>query len=297
MLDKLEYLMALASERHFGRAADACGVTQPTLSAGIKQLEEQLGVLLVQRGSRFIGFTPEGERTLDWARRIVSDSRAMRQEITALKKGLNGRLKIAAIPTALAMVAGITTPYRARHPDVRFTIMSQTSIQILTNLENLEIDAGITYLDNEPLGRVSTVPLYQERYLLLTSPDAPLGDRDKVTWAEASQVPLCLLTPDMQNRRILDELLRSAGGNPQPTLESNSVVVLFAHVRTGRWATIMPSKLAETLGLTGTIRSIPIVEPEAVHTIGLVVPAREPMTPLTAALVAEAKRMAAGLKN
>jgi DNA-binding transcriptional LysR family regulator len=297
MLDKLEYLMALASERHFGRAADACGVTQPTLSAGIKQLEEQLGVLLVQRGSRFIGLTPEGERTLDWARRIVGDSRAMRQEIAALKKGLNGRLKIAAIPTALAMVAGITTPYRARHPDVRFTILSQTSIQILTNLENLEIDAGITYLDNEPLGRVSTVPLYQERYLLLTSSDTPLGHRKKVTWAEAAKVPLCLLTPDMQNRRILDEMLRSAGGNPQPTLESNSVVVLFAHVRTGRWATIMPSRLAETLGLTDTIRSIPIVEPETVHTIGLVVPAREPMTPLTAALVAQAKRMAAGLKD
>src|ERR1700754_2911168 len=147
MLDKLEYLMALATERHFGRAAETGGVTQPTLSAGVKQLEEQLGVLLVQRGSRFIGFTPEGERTLDWARRIVSDSRSMRQEITALKKGLNGRLKIAAIPTALAMVAAITTPYRARHPDVRFTILSQTSIQILTQLENLEIDAGITYLD------------------------------------------------------------------------------------------------------------------------------------------------------
>ena len=292
MLDKLEYLIALAREEHFGRAAETCGVTQPTLSAGIKQLEETLGVLLVQRGSRFIGFTPEGQRTLDWARRIVGDSRAMRQEITALKKGLNGRLKIAAIPTALAMVAAITTPYRARHPDVRFTILSQTSIQILTNLENLEIDAGITYLDNEPLGRVSTIPLYQERYLLLTSPDAPLGNREKVNWAEVAKVPLCLLTPDMQNRRIIDDLLRSAGGDPQPTLESNSVVVLFAHVRTGRWATIMPSKLAETLGLTDTIRAIPIVEPEAVHTIGLVVPAREPMTPLTAALVAEAKRMA-----
>jgi DNA-binding transcriptional LysR family regulator len=297
MLDKLEYLIALAREEHFGRAADACGVTQPTLSAGIKQLEETLGVLLVQRGSRFIGFTPEGQRTLDWARRIVSDTRSMRQEITALKKGLNGRLKIAAIPTALAMVAAITTPYRARHPDVRFTILSQTSIQILTNLENLEIDAGITYLDNEPLGRVATVPLYQERYLLLTSPDAPLGNREKVTWAEVAKVPLCLLTPDMQNRRILEDLLRSAGGDPQPTLESNSVVVLFAHVRTGRWATIMPSKLAETLGLTDTIRAIPIMEPEAVHTIGLVVPAREPMTPLAAALVAEAKRMAAGLKS
>ena len=105
-------------------------------------------------------------------------------------------------------------------------------------------------------------------------------------------MPLCLLTPDMQNRRIIDELLRSAGGNPQPTLESNSVVVLFAHVRTGRWATVMPAKLAETLGLTDTIRAIPIVEPEAVHTIGLVVPSREPMTPLTAALVAEGKRVA-----
>jgi DNA-binding transcriptional LysR family regulator len=85
MIDKLEFLIALAQEQHFGRAAEACGVTQPTLSAGIKQLEEMLGVLLVQRGSRFLGFTPEGQRTLDWARRIVGDSRAMRQEIRARK--------------------------------------------------------------------------------------------------------------------------------------------------------------------------------------------------------------------
>jgi DNA-binding transcriptional LysR family regulator len=297
VLDKLEYLMALARERHFGRAAEACGVTQPTLSAGVKQLEETLGVLLVQRGSRFIGFTSEGERTLDWARRIVGDARAMRQEIKALKHGLTGQLRIAAIPTTLAMVAALTTPYRARHPDVRFTIYSRTSIEILTLLENLEIDAGLTYLDNEPLGRVNSVPLYRERYRLLTSADAPLGDRSSVTWAEVAQVPLCLLTPDMQNRRIIDELLRSAGGDPQPTLESNSMIVLFAHVRTGRWASVMPLKLAETLGLTATIRAIPIVEPEAVHTIGLVVPLREPMTPLNAALVAEAKKLAPTLEG
>jgi DNA-binding transcriptional LysR family regulator len=126
----------------------------------------------------------------------------------------------------------------------------------------------------------------------LTSSDAPLGNRDTVTWAEVAQVPLCLLTPDMQNRRIIDALLRSVGASPQPTLESNSMIVLFAHVRTGRWASVMPAKLAETLGLTEHIRTIPIVEPEAVHTIGLVVPAREPMTPLTAALVAEAHRLA-----
>ena len=70
MIEKLELLLALAKERHFGRAAEACGVTQPTMSTSLKQLEEILGVMLVQRGSRFQGFTPEGERTLDWARRL-----------------------------------------------------------------------------------------------------------------------------------------------------------------------------------------------------------------------------------
>jgi DNA-binding transcriptional LysR family regulator len=297
MIDKLEFILALAREQHFGRAAEACGVTQPTLSAGVKQLEQSMGVLLVVRASRFQGFTAEGERVLAWARRIVADERAMRQEVLALKRGLAGRLRLAAIPTALAMMAALTTPYRARHPDVRFTVLSKTSLEVLTLLENLEIDAGVTYLDNEPLGRVTAIPLYREHYRLVTAADAPLGERDQVTWAEVARVPLCLLTPDMQNRRIIDGLLRGAGADPQPMLESNSMILLFAHVRTGRWASVMPAKLAETLGLTQTIRAIPIVEPEAVHTVGLVVPAREPTTPLVAALVAEARRLAASLQT
>jgi len=298
LIDKLEFVLALAREKHFGRAAEACGVTQPTLSAGIKQLEDQMGVLLVNRGSRFQGFTAEGQRVLEWARRIVSDARGMREEINALRRhGLSGRLRIAAIPTALPMVAALTTPYRERYPNVQFTIYSRTSIEIFALLENLEVDAGLTYLDNEPVGRVTSVPFYTERYRLVTSADAPLGDRDSVTWAEVAQVPLCLLTPDMQNRRIIDGLLRAAGGDAKPTLESNSMIVLFAHVRTGRWASVMPAKLAETLGLTDMIRSIPIVEPEAVHTIGLVVQARDPMTPLNAALVTEARRIAATLDS
>src|SRR5499427_6603255 len=100
MIDKLEFLLALAREKHFGRAAEACGVTQPTLSAGVRQLEESFGVLLVNRGSRFQNFTPEGERVLDWARRIVGDARTMREEINSLRHGLTGQLRIAAIPTA-----------------------------------------------------------------------------------------------------------------------------------------------------------------------------------------------------
>ncbi|MGI8724366.1 MAG: LysR family transcriptional regulator [Methyloceanibacter sp.] len=292
MLEKLEFIIALAHERHFGHAAEACGVSQPTFSAGIKQLEEILGVLLVQRGSRFQGFTPEGERVLDWARRIVGDTRAMRQEVDALKHGLAGQIRIAAIPTALAMCALITTPYRARHPDVSFTIWSRNSIEVLGLLENLEIDAGLTYLDNEPLGRVKTVPLYSEEYRLLISSAQPLGDREQVTWAEVAQVPLCLLTPDMQNRRIIDGLLRSTGIVVTPTLESDSIIVLFTHVRTGRWASVMPAKLAEGLGLTEKVRAIPIVEPEITHSIGLVVPHRDPLTPLINALFNEAKQLA-----
>ena len=297
MIDKLEFLLALASEQHFGRAAEACGVTQPTLSAGIKQLEGMFGVLLVQRGSRFHGFTPEGQRAIDWARRIVGDARALRQEIHALKHGLAGHIRIAAIPTALAMVPALTTPYRARHPDVRFTILSRTSVEILGLLDNLEIDAGITYLDNEPLGRKKTVELYSEEYRLLTTRGSPLGDRDQVTWKEVGGIPLCLLTPDMQNRRIIDSLIKSSGSESEPSLESNSVLVLFAHVRTGRWASVMPARLAESLGLTDTVRAIPIVEPEAIHKVGLVVPHREPMTPLVAALVTEARRVAPVLRK
>ncbi len=292
MLDKLEFFLALAGERHFGRAAAACGVTQPTLSAGIKQLEETLGVLLVQRGARFEALTPEGERVLDWARRLVGDARAMRQEVRALKHGLSGHLKIAAIPTTLALVARLTTPYRERHPEVRFTILSRTSIEILTLLDNLEVDAGLSYIDNEPLGRVRGVPLYDESYCLVTAATAPLGDRLEVAWRELEGIPLCLLTPDMQNRRILDGHLREAGVTISPTLESDSMIALFGHVRTGRWASIMPARLAETLGLAAPIRAIPIVEPDVRHRIGLLVANREPHTPQVEALIAEARRLA-----
>src|SRR5258708_24806505 len=110
MIDKLEYLLALARERNFGRAAEQCGVTQPTFSAGIKQLEDTLGVMLVQPTSRFLGFTSEGERVLDWARGIVADTRAMRQEMQPLQNALSGHLKIAAIPTPLPMVPTPPTP-------------------------------------------------------------------------------------------------------------------------------------------------------------------------------------------
>ena len=297
MIDKLELLLALAKERHFGRAAEACGVTQPTMSTSLKQLEEILGVMLVQRGSRFQGFTPEGERTLDWARRIVGDARAMREEINGLKDNLSGEIRLAAIPTVLGMVASLTTPFRARHPNVRFRIVSCTSITALALLENLEVDAALTYIENEPIGKARSIPLYSESYYLLTSPDGMFGDREQVTWKEVGQVPLCLLTPDMQNRRIIDRALRSVGVEATPTLTSNSMIVLYTHVKTGRWASVMPAKLAETLGFSDRVRTIPIVDPTVTYNVGLVIPQRDPMTPLIAALVHVAREVAPSLQT
>src|SRR5258707_9394091 len=118
------------------------------------------------------------------------------------------------------------------------------------------------------------------------------GDRDSVSWREVGEVPLCLLTPDMQNRRIIDRALRSVGGEATPTLSSNSLLVLYTHVKTGRWASVMPAKLAETLGLADTIRSIPIVDPIVTYSVGLVIPQRDPMTPLIAALVHTVREVA-----
>ena len=295
IIRQLLYLDALAREKHFRRAAEACHVSQPTLSAAIVQLEEELGVLIVERGRRFQGFTKEGEAVLARARRILAEADLMKEEIAELREGISGRIRLGAIPTALPMIAHITAPFSERYPAVSLTVLSLTSQEIQEGIDNFELDVGLTYLDNEPLGRVSAVPLYYEEYRLLTAASGLLGDREEVTWAEVGAVPLCLLTPDMQNRRIIDDMLRRAGTEPAPMLESNSVIVLFAHVRTSQWASIMPAKLAETLGLTDSVRAIPIVDPVARHAIGLVVPNRDQTTPLIKALVAEARDVAVRL--
>jgi DNA-binding transcriptional LysR family regulator len=99
----------------------------------------------------------------------------------------------------------------------------------------------------------------------------------------------------MQNRRIIDRALKSAGVEVTPTLTSNSLLVLYTHVKTGRWASVMPAKLAETLGLADRVRSIPIIDPVVDYSIGMVVPKRDPMTPLIAALVQIAREVAPSL--
>lgn len=291
MIEQLELFIAVAKEKHFGRAAEVCNVTQPTLSSSIKQLEYMLGVMLVERDSRFRGLTPEGEQVLVWARRILADTRAMQEEVRAARNGLSGRIRIAVIPTALEMVAKITAPLIEKHPAITFSVHSSGSAEIPSLLANFDIEAGITYLDTESLGNVVSVPLHSERYYLLTAEgDLPKSQKE-ISWTHAARLPLCVLASDIRVRRVIDE--RLAGTNARPALETNSVLVLLSHIRDGGWSSILSLNLGATV-LPPPIRAIPIVDPDDRHVVGLVAAQREPNTPLVTALLAEAKRLSAG---
>ena len=162
---QLQYLAALAREKHFTRAAQACNITQPTLSGRIRQLEQELGVPIVERGQRYIGLTPEGTRVLKWAHLILDNWQNLQGELAQIKnkKGeLVGRMVLGVIPSALPMASYLTKAMNARHPSVDFTILSQSSEDILRALQDFSIEAGITYLDNEPVEGLMQAPLYRD---------------------------------------------------------------------------------------------------------------------------------------
>jgi DNA-binding transcriptional LysR family regulator len=290
MLDKLEFMIALARERHFGRAAESCGVAQPTFSQGIQQLEEMLNVPLVKRSSRFLGFTPEGERVLVWARRLVGDVQAMRLEIQQMRQGLGPNLRIAAMPSAMPIIASLTAPFQVRHPAVRFTLLTRTADEISKLLHEREIDAGVRYVDGESMSDVDAIPLYREEYLLLTTLDGPFGRCDRVGWAQLAGLPLCLFTPNLQHRRIVDGALRHAGVQASPTIETDSILALTTHVLTGNWVSVVSSLIVNAIDLSGPLRVVPISEPTVTNMIGLVVSRRFPVQPAVDRLLEEARK-------
>ena len=298
-LRHLDYFVALERERHFGRAASACNVTQSTLSAAIRQLEAEIGAPLVERDKRFKDFTPEGRALLDWARRILAERKDLAQEIGLLRSGLSGTLRLGVVPAALPTIALLTTPFNRRYPDVRLQILSRTSNEIQRALDEFALDAGVTYLDNEPLHGVRSTPLYKERYILLTPADGPFTRKAKVTWKEAADTPLCLLTPDMQNRRILDGIFRQIGKLPRVLVETNSVMTLCSHVRTGAWSSVFPHNFLWVFGSPPGMLTLPLIEPVRHVTMGLVARARTPASPLVQALeeIARKPDVARALKN
>jgi DNA-binding transcriptional LysR family regulator len=285
LIRHLTYFIALAREQHFARAAEACNVTQPTLTAAIKKLEEDLGVRLVVRDHRFGRLTEEGEKLLVWGRQILADYDSLKDDLTGLRRGLVGTLRLGVIPAAMSAVSLLTSRFAAAHPAAHVDIRSMTSRAIERTLEALEIDAGVTYLENEPLDRVRKVPLYRERYVLVARDGHPATAKSTITWNEAAAQRLCLLSEDMQNRRIINKVAASIGVDVKADVVSNSFLAILSHLHHGDWASIVPHTFARLFSRDANLKAVNIIEPAHTQAIGLVFSDRDPLSPMSGALL------------
>ena len=281
----IRYFLALEQERHFGRAAAACHVSQPTLSAGIVALENQLGKRLILRDRKYLGLTSEGASILPWARQVLAASEAMLQAAHTARGDLRGEARLGCIPAAMPAIGALGAALMKRFPEVTLSIRSLTSRQIERELLAFEIDAGITYLDFEPPAHVLDVPLYAERYMLVASRSSGLADGRAYAWQDLAELPLCLLPPSMQNRRILDARLAALGLALRPRVTAESYVALLSLVRQGPFCSVIPDSHLDLLdGLDWVVR-VPLGDRDDGSRIGLVVPDRSPLSPLSEAML------------
>ena len=287
----VRYFVSLARLQHFARAAEACGVTQPTLSAGLAALEEQVGARLVQRDRRFIALTPEGEAMLPWAQQIIAASEGMLHAAEIVRGPLHGEIKIGTIPAAMPATGDFTRALLARYPALGVSVTSCTSREIELGLRDFDLDAGLTYLDHEPPSHVLTVPLYSEHYMFVASAALFPDERTTIGWREVVTTPLCLLHQGMQNRRILDSRLAERGLALNPRAVADSYVGLLAMVRAGEMATIIPDSYGQLIPDQAWSRRLVFEEPLGPSRIGLIVPDRSPLGPMAAAALAVAQTL------
>ncbi|MGE2729003.1 LysR family transcriptional regulator [Mycolicibacterium vaccae] len=283
-LVQLEYLAALAKERHFGRAAAACHVSQPTLSVAIRKLEQELGVPLVQRGRRFEDFTAEGARVLTWAQRILAERDELLADVERMRGGLTMTARIAAIPTSIPASPLLSAQLLGRHPSASVRVEAMSSREIARRLADFEIDAGLTYLDDETPPGCRQTPLYRERYVLLAPRDSPALTDTAVSWAAAAALPLCALTPEMRNRRIINAHMAAAGVDFAPVVEADTVGAIYAHLTSSKFATIASHAWLHAFGVPDGMAVCPMTEHSDGPTVGVITLTREPESPVSSAV-------------
>lgn len=285
---QFRYLVAVAEERHFGRAAQRCNVTQPSLSSGIKQLELELGVpiFLRGRGQRFHGLTAEGERVAAWSRAVLAYCDAMRKEIALMKNDLTGNLRIGAMPSMSPALPFLLQMVRKEHPGVRVDVQFIGNEAMKLGLNNFSLDVALTYLDKADLGRKNMLSIYTEQLSLLV-PDTPeFQNRKTIAWKEAAQLPLAMLRPSMHERRFVDRVFASVGCAPIARVESESILHLMFQVQFTELCTIIPSHFVHVPGLHRGTRALPLVEPVVSQEVGLFWAEGEIVMPMANALVA-----------
>ena len=274
----LKLLLALERNKNFSVAASECNISQPAFSKRISNMEYRLRLPLVRRGNNFIGFTREGELVLKWARRILSDAEAMQQEIKALKNELSGTLVLGVIPTATSFVAAATSELRLKFPKVEIEIYSLSTLQINRGLNDFSLDAGILYFkDADP--KIST-KLYEETYMLISKKELLGTFSDVVGWKDVCEIPLTLLTPDMRNRQLIDEVFRNLKMSPNIVAQASDFTSVISQVVHGQTATIAPKKLADTLFELDQFEKLILINPQVSNTIALSMKEYTPALPI-----------------
>ncbi len=288
-LRQLRYFVAIARQRHFARAAEECGVSQPTLSAGLSALEADLGHRLVERDRRFAGLTSHGEAILPWAEQILGAVGSMASTLSASAAPLGGEFSLMAIPAAQSLTGRFGEALLRRNPGLSLSVRSATSREIDRALHAFECDAGLTYLDHEPPANTLSIALDAERYLFVTCADGIDAAVTEASWQMIASTPLCLLHQSMQFRRILDARMAALGTSIVPRAVADSYVVLLDMVRSGRFSTIIPHSYGELLQGLDWARFLPIADEGDARRIGLVVMNRSPLSAVVQAGLSAAR--------
>ncbi|MBO9395150.1 LysR family transcriptional regulator [Shimia sp. R9_2] len=275
-LKDLEFLTSLARHGHFARAAEECGVSQPAFSMRIRKLEERLNAAIVKRGNRFQGFTPEGEALMRHARKIMDGMKLLEEEFRSAGGEVTGQLSLAVIPTAVGFAAQAVGQLRAAHPAITVRLQTASSLTIQQGLEKRVFDAGITYGEGVSPEMMRVEPLYEERYVLVAPKALAPRKTGTATWAEAAELPLSLLEPSMQNRRILDLVFRDVGVVPSVVAETGEFTSSLLMAANGVAATVIPEGLLHSLGEMQDIVALPLGDPAVEKDVSLVTPHRLP---------------------
>jgi DNA-binding transcriptional LysR family regulator len=274
LLASLRYLVALNEHQHFGRAAQACHITQPALSNALRALEEEFGTPIVKRARSYAGLTPEGERVLATAQRMLHEREMLQQELDSGAAQPQGRLMLGAVPTAMPIVARFAARLQARHPGISPVVRSMSSPEIEVGLESLSLDLGLGYTDRtgQPGNRLVAIAQFTERYFLVRRKAKPAGTQLRIgpqmPWREAGVLPLCLLTPEMHNRTIIDSAFALAGAEVKPAIETNSILTLALSVVAGEVCSVLPGALVDAVRGYRELEALPLVSPDVLTPIG-----------------------------
>lgn len=268
LLSSLRYLVALQEHKHFGRAAQACHITQPALSNAIRALEREFNVVIVKRDRSFAGLTPQGERVLASAQLMLHEHANLQQELQSETMAPRGPVRIGAVPTAVPIAARFAAMLHARHGGIQPVVLSMSSNDLERGLEDLNIDLALGYSDRMRVQerKLQVWPQYTEHYFLLRRAAQPHVEGLQIVapmpWEEAALLPLCLLTPEMHNRTIVDTAFAAAGTRVIPAMETNSIMTMMLSVADGNVCSVLPGALVDTVRAYKELEAAPLIGPE-----------------------------------